>query len=103
MNPFVLLAFPKRLIACLQAIDQALFDINLRLITMSDQLTALTAKVEANATVTESAITLLTGLKSSLDEAIASDDPLALADLSDRLGAQTEALAAAVTANTPSA
>jgi len=103
MNPFALLAFPKRLIACLTAIDQALFDINLRLISMSDQLTELTDQVKAIETVGDSAIALLTGLKASLDEAIASNDPDALAALSERLGSQTEELSAAIVANTPAA
>lgn len=103
MNPFALFLFPKRLIASLTAIEQALSDIYQRLIFMSDQLTALTDQVTAIETVSDSAIALLTGLKSSLDEAIASDDPDALTALSERLGAQSQELADAITANTPAA
>jgi DNA-binding FadR family transcriptional regulator len=94
---------PNRLLESLTAIDQVLSSINQRLTQMSDQLTALTEQVEANATVTGSAITLLQGLKQQLDDAIASSDPDALADLSERLGSQTQALADAVSANTPAA
>lgn len=64
-------------------------------------LTTLTAAVAANRTVSDSAVTLLQGLKVALDAAIAADDPVALEALSTDLGAQTTALAAAVTANTP--
>lgn len=66
-------------------------------------LSELKSKVEANTAVTESAITLLAGLKEKLDAAIASEDPAALKALSDQLGAETDKLAAAVTANTPAA
>jgi hypothetical protein len=59
------------------------------------------AKVEAEGTVVASAVTLLGELKTKLDQAIADDDPAALQALSDALGAQTDALSQAVTANTP--
>lgn len=70
---------------------------------MSQELIDLQAAVAANSTVIGSAVTLLTGLKTQLDEAIASGDPQALRDLSSQLGSQTDALAAAVLANTPAA
>ena len=57
--------------------------------------------VAQNRDVTESAITLLEGLKQKLDDAIASGDPNALAQLSADLGSETTRLADAVTANTP--
>lgn len=75
---------------------------NLKEILMS-ALSDLQDKVAANTTVTESAITLLAGLKAELDAAIASGDPAALTALSATLGAETQKLADAVTANTPSA
>jgi hypothetical protein len=53
--------------------------------------------------VMASAVLLLQGLKTRLDEAIASGDPAALMALSAELDANTNALAAAVTQNTPSA
>lgn len=69
---------------------------------MSAQLDALTAAVAQNTTITESAITLITGLKAQLDAAIANgSDPAALVALSDSIGAETAKLAAAVSANTP--
>lgn len=60
-------------------------------------------KVDAETTVVASAVTLLTDLKTKLDAAIASNDPTKLQALSDAIGAQTDALAAAVAANTPAA
>lgn len=69
--------------------------------TMSNQLDALKAEVAENKSITNSAITLLTGLKAKLDDAIASGDPQQLQQLSDELGASNDALAAAITANTP--
>jgi hypothetical protein len=73
---------------------------------MSTQLDALTAQVTQTNTVAASAITLLQGLKTQLDAAIAAqpgDDGAALDSLSTSLGTETTALAAAVTANTPAA
>lgn len=70
--------------------------------TVATDLSALTAKVEENASVDQAAIELLNGLKAKLDEAIASDDPAAVQALADQLGSSSAALAAAVAANTPS-
>lgn len=64
-------------------------------------LTALTAAVQKDTEVDQSAITLLQGLKAALDAA--GTDPVALKALSDQLGQNTDALAAAVAANTPAA
>ncbi len=66
-------------------------------------LTTLQTEVAENKEVMSSAVVLLKGLKDKLDEAIASGDPAALKALSDELDANTNALAAAVTANTPAA
>jgi hypothetical protein len=66
-------------------------------------LSDLQARVAAEDTVIDSAITLLQGLKTQLDAAVASGDPAALQALSDDIGAKTQALADAVTANTPAA
>lgn len=63
----------------------------------------LKTAVANDTTVDQSAITLLTGLKTALDAAIASNDPTQLQALSDQLGASQSALAAAVVANTPAA
>ena len=70
-------------------------------ITMAGELEVLKEAVASNTTVIGSAIVLLQGLKQKLDEAIASGDPAALQALSDELGAQDQALADAIKANTP--
>lgn len=62
-------------------------------------LTQLETEVSENLTVTQSAITLLNGLKAALDAA--GTDPAKLKALSDSLSSQTDSLAAAVSANTP--
>ena len=68
---------------------------------MAGELADLQAKVAANTTVIESAITLIQGIKAALDAAIAANDPAALKALSDTLGAEDQKLADAVAANTP--
>jgi uncharacterized alpha-E superfamily protein len=74
-----------------------------KLNNMSQALDDLTAKVEAETTVNQSAVTLLQTLKTELDAAIASGDDSALQALSDKIGTNTQALADAITANTPAA
>ena len=64
-------------------------------------LTVLTAEVERNITVDESAIVLLTGLAAQI-EALKTD-PVALQALADTMRGSSDALAAAVLANTPAA
>jgi len=61
----------------------------------------LGAEVAESKAVTESAIILLAGLKAKLDEAIASGNMSQVQALSDELSTSTDALAAAVSANTP--
>jgi len=63
-------------------------------------LDKLTAAVAKNTEVDASAIILLQGLKTKLDEAIAANDPAAVQKLSDDLAASTQALADAVAAHT---
>lgn len=67
-------------------------------IIMAD-LSELEARVAKDTEVDASAITLLNGLKSALDAA--GTDPVKLKALSDQLGTNSTALAAAVVANTP--
>lgn len=62
-------------------------------------LDTLITEVSENSTAIDSAITLLQGLKAALDAA--GTDPVRLAELSAQLDAKTNALAAAVVANTP--
>jgi hypothetical protein len=65
------------------------------------ELTALQQEVAETTTIIGSAITLIQGLKTALDEAIASGNPAALTALSAELDAKQAELAAAITANTP--
>jgi hypothetical protein len=77
--------------------------------TMKEILDALEAKVEAEGTVIDSAVTLLGGLKSALDAALQNstgDDPALVAEvqaISDMIDSKKQALADAITANTPAA
>ena len=64
-------------------------------------LTALTAEVERNTSVDQSAIALLTGLAAQI-EALKTD-PVALQALADTMRGSSDELAAAVAANTPAA
>lgn len=68
---------------------------------MTQAMDELVAKVTAMETVEASAITLLQTLKSELDTALANNDIAAIQELSNRIGADTDSLAAAVVANTP--
>lgn len=61
----------------------------------------LASEVAETKAVAQSAIVLLQGLKSRLDDAIASGDPAQIQAFADSLNDSTNALAAAVTANTP--
>lgn len=72
-------------------------------VVMAGELATLQTQVAQNTNVEQSAITLLQGLKQALDDAIASNNPQALTDLSTSLGTSAAALAAAITANTPAA
>jgi chromosome segregation ATPase len=64
-------------------------------------LTALTAEVERNTAVDQSAIALLNGLAAQI-EALKTD-PVALQNLADTMRGSSDELAAAVAANTPAA
>lgn len=74
-------------------------DIRIKEITMSAQLDTLTAEVTETGTVIDSAIELINGLAAQI--AAIKDDPVAIQALADELNAKSEALAAAVQANTP--
>lgn len=71
---------------------------------ITDALDATALKVEALTTVEKSAVALLGGLKAALDAALALNDPTAalaaIQSISDKIGTDTDELAAAVTANT---
>lgn len=69
--------------------------------TMTTSLETLTAQVAASTTVMGSALTLIAGFSAEL--AAAKGDPAKLDALDASLKASTDALAAAVLANTPAA
>jgi len=87
----------------LSRIEQKLDLIIQKEIQMAGELDTLTAQVKANTDAEASAITLIEGLKTALDAAIASGNPAALTALSAQLSASKDALAAAILANTPAA
>lgn len=62
----------------------------------------LQTEVGQNTDVTQSAIVLLDGLSQQLKDALAANDPAAIQAVVDQLDANTNALAEAVSANTPS-
>lgn len=64
-------------------------------------LTSLREAVQAQKQVTQGVITLLTDIHSRLEEALADDDPEAMAAVLSDIKANTQALAEAVAANTP--
>ena len=66
---------------------------------MALDLTALQAEIERDASVNNSAATLLSRLASELEAA--KGDPVAIQALADQLRANSDALATAVAANTP--
>ena len=70
-------------------------------ITIMADLSALEAEVTREHDVVASAVTLLQGLKAALDAA--GTDPVKLEALRASLASDTDALAAAVVANTPAA
>jgi len=70
-----------------------------RHMALQDELDALAAQVTENTNLENSAITLIQGLADQI--ANAADDPTEVAALSARLKSSAEALAAAITANTP--
>lgn len=69
--------------------------------TMSKELDDLTAAVTKQTTVVGSAVTLIQSLAQQIIDA--KNDPVAIEALAGQLNSSADALAAAVTANTPSA
>jgi hypothetical protein len=85
--------------AKLDAIIATLAQLKQEEVTMSAELDALTAEVTNAATVEQSAIALIQGLAAKIESM--KNDPAALSALAASLKTQDDALAAAVTANTP--
>lgn len=78
---------------------------NIKCILKENKMTLddLVAKVTAENTVIDSAVTLLSIIETELDAAIASGDPTKVQAVSDLIDAGQKKLADAVVANTPSA
>lgn len=78
---------------------------NRKMSELTDALDGLKAQVESQATVLESAKSLISGLAAKLDVALANSDTTAalaaVKQISDTLKAQDDDLSAAVVANTP--
>jgi hypothetical protein len=85
----------------IRSLSQGITALQLQGASMSAELDRLSAEVSENATVTGSAIALLNNLSAQI-RALA-NDPVALAGLADSLDANSNALAEAVTLNTPAA
>jgi hypothetical protein len=77
--------------------------------TLAAEIASLTAAVQAEQTVTQSAVTLINGFAAKLDAAVAAASAAgatpaqltALSTLSSEIASSSTALAAAVSANTP--
>lgn len=85
----------------LDLIEILLHEIIERLKNMSKELDDLQVAVAAEDTVIDSAITLLQGLSAQI--IALKDDPAKLVALANEVTGKTQALSAAVAANTPSA
>jgi hypothetical protein len=85
----------------LDKIIRLLRDIQLKEEQMSVELDAVTVQVTANEDLEQSAIVLIQGIAAQL--AAIKDDPAKIQALADSLKVSADALAAAITANTPAA
>ncbi len=68
---------------------------------MANELADLKTEVQENKDLVQSAKALLTGIKTKLDEAIASGNMSEVKALSDELAVSNDELSAAIVANTP--
>lgn len=82
-------------------LDQILSALTKQEVKIMATLDQLTTDVAADTDAVNSAVTLINGLAQQIKDA--GTDPVALKALTDKLEANTSALAAAVTANTPAA
>lgn len=94
---------PIRVVVAALSVHSRLTTLEEKMTTMSQELETLITRVSEIENVADSAIALILDLKARLDAAIASGDMSALADLSTRLGAQTQELAQAILASTDQA
>jgi hypothetical protein len=89
----------KRLERIEDKLDQLLVSFTQAKEAIMADLGSLTAEVERNTAVDQSAITLLNGLAAQIESL--KSDPVALQALADQLKGSSDNLAAAVVANTP--
>jgi hypothetical protein len=80
-------------------IESSLAALTMKQEQVMTDLTALTVEVARNTEVDQSAIALLNGLAAQIESL--KTDPVALQNLADTMRGSSDALAAAVTANTP--
>lgn len=81
----------------------AVIDLRMEVRTMAGELDALEAQVTAVSDAEDAAIALLNGLFQQLQDAINSGNPARIQAVTTTLKAKTDALAAAIVANTPAA
>lgn len=91
----------QNILAAAYRIETAIGKLNTGVKAMSQELDALEAEVTRNTEVDQSAVTLLTGLAAQIESM--KTDPVKLQGLADSLRSSSDALAAAVVANTPAA
>lgn len=95
----------------IEEIRELRYEVLFKMAALDDAITALTAKVASNTTVLESAITLINGIQAQITTAVkaalaAGATPAelqAITDLGTSLDNEDTKLAAAITANTPTA
>lgn len=90
-----------RILSLLQQVAGSLVTVIAKENFLATELDTLTAQVQANTDVEQSAIVLIQGLAAQI--AANATDPAKLTALSAQLSASATALGAAITANTPSA
>jgi hypothetical protein len=102
---------PEDLVSCLEQVLLGIDRMEKLMSKLDDQITALTAQVQANTTVENSALVLIQGFSATLAAAVAAAQAAgatpaqlqSLTDLGTAIKASDDALAAAVAANTPAA
>ena len=91
------------LLSTLGKMSGFLRNVDERLKKMSEQIDTLLARVAEIETVGDSVIEVLGNVQQQLAEALANNDLAMVAEVNDRLAAQTAELAAAITAGTVAA
>lgn len=102
-TPAWFVPFQQQVLARLASIEAKINLLTKYEVVEMASLDDLQAKVAAQKTVADSAVTLLKELKTELDAAIASGDMSKVQAISDAIDANSAELAQAVTDNTPAA